>query len=649
MNRHSFVDARVPKPPRGGTGRRLLTIATAVVLAGCWGLRSGAAANAADGDQSQAEARFLGGSLLVGSLSLDDVVELASALATNSGNPTPVIDAENLNLSVLQMLGVQIPGGITLDALPDLVELGASAEYAEADDAGVSRAATGAVSDSGVVDLNGSSDYPSTAKLHLSGVLGSAITSTIADLNVELGAVSAEAALNADGPSLTRSYHIADGRLTLTVPAIGGLVGTLVGTGGIASTVDDALAALAGPDGALATVLSGLDAALSGLLTGDALSVVVTSDISGALNDVLDTPVGDGVITMDLRTGTISVDLNALLTAASPHHGLNELQPGQEILSAAVLTELSSRIAAVLATIPDLVETALTDALHAAALTITADTRIGGLGTGIVVDVSGSIGDLLDGTATASISIYALGVDVVTIPAGTIVGALVSPLTTALFGSSGVIDSAVPLVSDLVGDVVTALAPALELLNGVVSLRGNVQETSGDRYSETALRLSVGDLLGDGGIATVDLARATVGANALAITEPTTTPTATPTDTATSTPTDTATSTPTDTATSTPSDTATTTPTASGTATVVVPVATSDPPATPTSTASLTPGEPDDPGGLAYTGTGLPIAQMLGLAVLVAFLGCALLLFARQDSPAHPAALRWYRPRRVLH
>ncbi len=518
---------------RGKTLRRRRAIGGGIagVTAGAVILASAlipTAATAAPGDESASSSRFLSGSLLLGGVSLDDVAELDGSATSNSGDPTPVTETSSLDLTALNALNLGIPGGLSVP-LGGFLQLGAVNQYSQSSDAGVSRAATGAVSDTGVIDTTGAGAYPANASLNLQGLLGSAVTSAVADLDISLDAISAEVAIDGTG-AVTRDYNVAGGNLQLTLPAIGGLVNTLTGTGGVASTVDAAVATLAGPNGLLAQALAGLNAALAPILGDSGVDIAITTNVNAALNTVLDTPVGDGVITVNLRTGAVEADLDALLSDTTGH-GLNGLAVNEEVLSADVLNNLITRVGNVLETVPALVQTTLTNTLNAATLNIdvavclvgtgpTCTTTIVDIGTGLQVSVPNqTLGSVVSGTATATISLKVAGLPI-TIPVGTLLGALTTPINATLFGPTGVIATVVPTVTTAVTTIITALDPVVGLLNGVVSLRGNVQPDSGPIYSEEAFVLTVGDLLGAGGVGTVVLAHAQAGPNELAAVVP---------------------------------------------------------------------------------------------------------------------------------
>ncbi|MCP1428790.1 hypothetical protein J3D45_001288 [Microbacterium foliorum] len=487
------------------------------------------AANAAPGDESASSSRFLSGSLLLGGVPLDDVVSLAGVETSNNGVPTPDTDTGSLDLTALNALNLEIPGGLSVP-LSGFLQLGAVNQYSQSSDAGVSRAATGAVNDSGVVDTTGGGAYPANASLNLQGLLGSTVTAAVADLDISLEAISSEVSLDGAGV-VARDYNVAGGDLQLTLPAVGGLATTLTGPGGVASTVDTAVATLAGPNGLLAGALATLNPVLAPILGGSGIDIAITTDVAGALNTVLDTPVGDGVVTVNLRTGAVGADLDALL-ADTTGHGLNGLGVNEEVLSTAVLNNLITRVGNVLETVPTLVQTALTSTLNAATLNVNVAACVVGtgptctvpvvdIGTGLQVSVvNQTLGSVVAGTATATVALKVAGAQVA-VPVGTLLGALTGPLNTTLFGPTGVIATVIPTVTTAVTSIVTALDPVVGLLNGVVSLRGNVQPDNGPIYSQEAFVLTVGDVLGTGGVGTIVLAHAQAGPNALAAIVPT--------------------------------------------------------------------------------------------------------------------------------
>ena len=154
--------------PPGRRGRtRSVAIAAATGLVGALVL-SGAGANAAPGDLSEAEGRFLSGT--VAGLDLDTVAALEGALAeTPSGTP---LDTHPLSAEVLSALEIDLTGALQLLGPNGVLALGAVNQYAEANPDGSARAASGAVSDQGAISVGGSAEFPSDARLELTQLLG---------------------------------------------------------------------------------------------------------------------------------------------------------------------------------------------------------------------------------------------------------------------------------------------------------------------------------------------------------------------------------------------------------------------------------------------------------------------------------------------
>ena len=179
-------------------------------------------AAAAPGDESRAGARFLDGTVL--GTDLDEIAELAGVDVENLGDPEPVTEVNPLDVTVLDSINIDIPGGLQLP-LSDIIELGAANQWATAEDGGVSHAATGAVADNGGIGTDTEGDFPSNATFDLTDLLGDGLTDLIADVELELGAVSSEAHLRPtdddDDFEVTRDYEIAGGQLVITVPILG--------------------------------------------------------------------------------------------------------------------------------------------------------------------------------------------------------------------------------------------------------------------------------------------------------------------------------------------------------------------------------------------------------------------------------------------
>ena len=519
-----------PSRVAGARWRRTASAAVALALTAVTGVVTASPATAAP-DESHASARFVSGT--VGGTSLDDLVALEGVEAHYDGGGTPVIEADTLNLSVLGT--IDVPIGPTTVPLDDLLTLGAVNQYAEAAPAARSRAAAGAVSDTGAVNTAGSGTYPADATVSLDALLGQAPLDGVIDAaDIRLRALSAVAGLDGSreqGPAITcadlsdpvhcRDYTIAGGELVLSAPVLGDLTSAVTG---LTAQLTAALAGLETDlESAVESVLSGVTGVTAPLAGVIDVSADIDANTAAALDGVINTELSDGVVTIDLASGTITADLEALSGRA-----LDNLPPNTEIMSAALLEELAERVAALLATVPSLVESALTSALSSASVSITGGACVAGTGddcvqelvpgtdtgTGFAVDISGTLGDLDD--ATIDLMLKVAGTE---LPVGPVVTQLRTALAAAVSAELGgdLVDTVTAGLLTVLNQVTTALAPALEALNDLVSLLANVQEagTVAGSYREVALRVALGAAAGATGIAQVDLARVEVGPNVL--------------------------------------------------------------------------------------------------------------------------------------
>jgi hypothetical protein len=481
----------------------------------------GPSASAAAGDSSNSLARFLSGSLLTSSGTLDSLAALAGETATSSGAADD-IQTGSLDISALSTVGVTLPGGASVP-LGTLLQLGLANQYAEADANGLSRAAAGAVSNTGVVDTTGTGGFPSDATLNIASILPSAAQSVLTTANLDVGAISGVAALDptvSGGPTTScsslsspvncRDYTIANASLNLASPAIGTAVSSINTTLGTASTA---------VNGLQTSLLSSLNGVINGLgvLTGGAntLAVTVNVDLQQALSTVLQSSISSGGVTLDLANGTITVDLATILG------GLHQ-PPNTPLLSSTVINAVVSSLSTILSQLQTTINATATTALDNAAVTISGGVcdPLGGcappLGGTLSIGYTGTLADLASGTAAITAS-----------GTGTIPGLLGLTLTTlggtiaTTLGSVAqpVLSSAISTVSTGTANALTTLSntldPALQAISSTVGATLNVQEpgTATGSYREVALRIS---LLG-GTATTIDLGRAEVGPNVVAV------------------------------------------------------------------------------------------------------------------------------------
>lgn len=138
-------------------------------------------------------------------------------------------------------------------------------------------------------------------------------------------------------------------------------------------------------------------------------------------------------------------------------------------------------------------------------------------GLRVSVDAGGTLAQVLDGTATAVVTLESPAGEATLDIEDAVLDAIAVPITTALSADNAALDAAVASVTGAITQALAALAPGLAPLTDFASLRVNVQEAGpvAGSFREVALRLTLGQAAGSGGLATLDLARAQVGPNAL--------------------------------------------------------------------------------------------------------------------------------------
>ncbi len=150
---------------------------------------------------SDAIAQFVSGTLL-GGLNLQGVAGIDGAYSTfidglTTGDQT---QKATLDLTALSLLNVDLGSGLSIP-LGSLLELGVLNQYAEAEAHGIAHAATGAVSDDGAIDISGTGEFPSDAKINLLTLLnllpGDIADGILTEAGITLEAITAIAAADA--------------------------------------------------------------------------------------------------------------------------------------------------------------------------------------------------------------------------------------------------------------------------------------------------------------------------------------------------------------------------------------------------------------------------------------------------------------------
>ncbi|MFC8600700.1 choice-of-anchor G family protein, partial [Isoptericola sp. NPDC057191] len=496
--------------------------ASAAVL-GALAFAGAPSAAAAPTDVSESLGKFLGGDVVLGGVDLDAIAEVEGAEAAYPSGDG--LDTNPLSADVLDALGVNLTDTLQLFGPNGVVQLGAVNQYAAADADGAT-AASGAVTDQGGISVGGSEQFPADATVSLTPLVPDDLQgSTVSQLDLSLGALSATA--QAEPGSTTGDYQIAGATVDLTSPLVGGVY----------TQLQDAIAPVqTSLDGLSDTLTTAVEGTL-GLLDASPLTQatstvdVTVPDLSTVLPSGF---VGDGAVQVNLQTGQVSVDLEQLLADDPDLPDLNELPANTEILDGAVVAAIAdavtSTITSIVQDVADGVRTAVESA--AVSLDVTVGARL--LPTGPYADVLGITLDaplsaIDDGTATASVDVLGTQalLDVVLGVLGTSTDALASTIVNALLAPVGAVFTLVdtlettldgitgPLAADVVG-------PVLDVLTGVVSLTGNVQEQPGDlpaqdpsgaeSFTERALSLRLLSFGTGDDLATVNLASATVRA-----------------------------------------------------------------------------------------------------------------------------------------
>ncbi|WP_416895225.1 choice-of-anchor G family protein [Microbacterium sp.] len=416
-----------------------------------------------------------------------------------------------------------VPGGVDSHALADL---GLSIPWLDLE----ADATIGAeMAASGVVGSYAESAL-AKASIDLDDSLDARVDSIISGLHLEFGAftASASASRSGSGVVIDSDYSLADATLTLKSPIIDGLKATLV---------KRVLADVAGAETAIETAtiadLNSLDDTILEILDLDNVNVLsvdivdatasLTIDagaLQTALESVLTGVVTDGPVTLDLDTGTITVDL-------SPTGGLNGLAPNT-LLVAAVETALTTLLTDLNTEITDAVSASLKAADLAVSfganvvvnievpptikiLLLLAGIDVSVLGSdnlmALDITLSGNLGNFLPAGDASSL---ALGLDVelagLSLPdqvlgwildafdvevKADVVDAILNPVATTLGTklSALTVEVAAP-----VNEAIADIGGLDDLLGGFVSVIVNVQEGSkdgGGPFTQRALSIRV--------------------------------------------------------------------------------------------------------------------------------------------------------------
>jgi hypothetical protein len=512
------------------------------------------------------------GQLLSGTIagtSLDGVVALTPATASNDGTQATQVSQNPLSATVLNSATVNAPTGVDPN-VGDYVDVGAVSQYAMAQKNGVSMASSGVLGDNGAIDTAstaGSQTGNGTVTLDLDSLLGANFGKALTDVTLQAKDIAATA--KAQGSTASGDYTLNGLTLNFTSPAIAAL----------GKNVTSALApaqaqinALNGSTGELTDTVNSLVNKINPILNlagaNATVNASVDANLASTVQPLLNGTYGNGAVTVNLGTGQVSVDLAKLEGG-----DLNNEPVGTEVLSDPVVNKILSSITSTLSTVGDQVANNAVNAIKNAKVSVnatvdastaqapllskictpstsTGGTGVGGLLGGILggatgtvgqlvcstsskalpdlntdlkVNVAGTVGSIASGqptTATATLDL--LGVPT-TVDVSAITNGIASDLTNNLLDSSSAVSDVTndvnqnavePVVDSLLSDNATSVGGALS--DGLSVTLNNQNQTSGDGgklFTQNALRVTAVPGVGTDGLATINVADATVGPN----------------------------------------------------------------------------------------------------------------------------------------
>ncbi|RKR73136.1 choice-of-anchor G family protein [Frondihabitans australicus] len=524
------------------TGRRsLLSIAASLVVGGVIASMTVLPAQAAAGDVSEGEGVLLSGS---GIVNVNNIAQLKGAYSSSTATSSLGTVANPLDLTALNAVNVNLGNGIQLLGNNGILTLGVNGQYANT-------STTGAVASSGLVGSDGSiavgpGTPGGTSTLNLEPLFqtvgANASIASAAQLNI--GALASRIqSTRGTTTSVSKTYGIAGANVQLTSPAIAGLntsLQTAVNT--TSSTLNNTVASTGFVNSLTSGITSSLNTAIQGLIPNSNLTgTTVQASISGLNLSAVTQPVlaqtyTSGPVTINPKTGSITIDLNTLqaLNGQGPNTKLLSTQALQDIVTGAIKDILVTQIPAAL-------NTAIVSALSNATLKVTVGAGVTLLGLNIEtlnlnasVPLSNLIANGTNTPATVTATLTALNGGV-SIPVNVLLPAL-APVVTSITSNLGTLLS--PTLNGLtttLGTTLTAantvLTPLVGLINQVVSITVNAQDSNGgfqDSRGNTqgstsvhALQLAI---LPGANVATINLATSTANTTTIApvaITSPT--------------------------------------------------------------------------------------------------------------------------------
>ncbi|WP_231442429.1 choice-of-anchor G family protein [Brevibacterium zhoupengii] len=452
------------------------------------------------------------GQLVQSELLDDQLVDAAGAYSSFPSNPEEA--KTPLNAEALSALDLDLGNGVSLPVISEpggegllkLGEAGALNAYGNAPSADSAKASAGAVGKDGALNVDdiNNGDY-GNAEVDLTQVLGQAgldgVTDNIVDeLSLSLGAVASTAEANgSEDPS--SEYVVADGVMTVSSPAVGGLSDELNkvvdGAGG---TLEDVIAeegladqlAKAGIDinTGVANLKLGGEGTTVSVETQDALNSVVENLVNEKLADKA------GIVSIDLKNGDIKIDLAKVVNGENGED-LNGLDPNTQVLTSETIGKITDAVAEALGTLSGKFNETLKDGLNDAhaKISLPAEGSVAGIPADGKIDIDATLGQLA-GTGEGDPKITT-DLNVAGIELGDLINSITGPLLEGLLGVTepiigGILNSTADQVTggvtDIVDPILSGLDPVFEGLNKIVDLTINEQPTKRDPAEDSNVK-----------------------------------------------------------------------------------------------------------------------------------------------------------------
>lgn len=539
------------------TVKKSATIIGALGIIGSLLVAAPVAATAATPHATWAQGQFLSGSLA--GLDLARIAELTPATARNNGNQDKQEVVDPLAVSLLGSAPINVGAArVSPDTVVNTTSTGgALSQYARAEKTGSAVGASGTVGKGGAIGPN-ASNPGGALSLSFDSLLGTSFSSVLTDLRLEVQAVAAQA--QGDLQSVSGDYFIDGLTLSFTSPALAGISSTVKKA---VAAAEAKLDALTGKNGELAVALNGILNAVNPALNlaGAAnVSVALSHDLYAAVADLLNATWGGSGVSFNVSTGKVTIDLEKLVGG-----DLNNRPVNFEVLTGATVGKIVSTIGSNVETLTDQVLARLDAAMNNLRLDVDADlsllteqapivgevcqwqdgngnivsellgkllgslvctpttTLLPKLETSVAVDVHGTVAQVLNGQAPATVAAKVLGIPVA-ISTGRILEGLGLTLGNRIFGAAGILPELHGLLDGpLLSQANAGLLGSTSIhgvLSDILSIKVNLQETrlngggmavaTNSVFTQTALRVGVLRGAGSGGLTTLNVAAGSV-------------------------------------------------------------------------------------------------------------------------------------------